>query len=49
VIPVQDKPDTYIFMADRWNKTDLEKSLYVWLPITFEGNKVSISWKNKWR
>lgn len=49
VVPVQDKPDTYIFMADRWNKTDLKNSLYVWLPITFNGNKVTISWKKKWR
>jgi hypothetical protein len=38
----------YIFMADRWNRLDLEKSLYVWLPLEIEGNKISISWFDKW-
>ncbi|QEC80593.1 family 43 glycosylhydrolase [Mucilaginibacter ginsenosidivorax] len=36
----------YLFMADRWNMTDLEKSGYVWLPMLVDGNSVKIKWKN---
>ncbi|MBV8390423.1 MAG: family 43 glycosylhydrolase [Mucilaginibacter sp.] len=32
----------YIFMADRWNKTNLEKSTYLWLPLTVAKDKVEI-------
>lgn len=32
----------YIFMADRWNKLDLEKSTYLWLPLTISNGKVEI-------
>ncbi|HEX8546354.1 MAG TPA: NPCBM/NEW2 domain-containing protein [Cytophagaceae bacterium] len=35
-------PNTFIFMADRWNGTELEKSRYVWLPFTIKNDKVSI-------
>jgi len=41
VIPVKGK-DNYLFMADRWNKTDLEKSDYLWLPLTVINGKVEI-------
>lgn len=39
VLPVKDK---YIFMADKWNKTDLEKSTYLWLPLTVSNGRVEI-------
>jgi hypothetical protein len=32
----------YLFMADRWNKLDLEKSNYIWLPLDVTGGKVEI-------
>ena len=48
VIPVQGKTDSYIAMFDRWNKTDLENSLYVWLPIAIENGKITIPWRDKW-
>lgn len=38
----------FIFMADRWNKKDLEKSRYVWLPLQFKGDKPELHWMNKW-
>ena len=41
--------NTFIFMADRWNGTELEKSRYVWLPFTIVNEKISLlnipSWK----
>ena len=49
VLPVQGAANKFIFMADRWNKTDLEHSSYLWLPLTInkEGKPV-IEWKKKW-
>lgn len=42
VLPIEGKPGSYIFMADRWNKLDLEKSDYLWLPLKVEQGKVVI-------
>lgn len=42
VLPVKDK---FIFMADRWNKFDLEKSTYLWLPLTVRNGKIEIKGK----
>lgn len=44
VLPVQGKKDCYIAMFDRWNKTDLENSRYIWLPIYFRDDKPLIPW-----
>jgi beta-xylosidase len=41
VLPLKGK-NTYLFMADRWNKTNLEKSDYLWLPLTVNKGKVEI-------
>jgi Glycosyl hydrolases family 43 len=41
VLPLNEK-NTYLFMADRWNKTDLEKSDYLWLPLSVNNGKVEI-------
>ena len=48
VLPVQGKNDAYIALFDRWNKTDLIDSRYVWLPVTFDGEKISIEWNSEW-
>jgi hypothetical protein len=34
--------DRFLFMADRWNKTDLERSGYLWLPFSVNDGKVEI-------
>ncbi|PIN08674.1 Galactan 1,3-beta-galactosidase [Handroanthus impetiginosus] len=50
----------FVFMADRWNPSDLRDSRYVWLPLSVRGRKeryigvplwsrVSIFWHEKWR
>jgi hypothetical protein len=36
--------DTYVFMADRWNKTDLQASRYVWLPLQVTNGNLQIKW-----
>ena len=48
VFPVQGKPGKFIFMADRWNKTNLEDSRYVWLPLEFLGDSIVIRWRDSW-
>lgn len=40
VLPLAD--GRFLFMADRWNKTDLEKSGYLWLPLEINDNKIQI-------
>jgi hypothetical protein len=34
--------DRFLFMADRWNKTDLERSGYVWAPFSVRDGRVQI-------
>ncbi len=48
VQPVYGKKDLVIAMFDRWNKTDLENSRYVWLPLNFDNGKITIPWIEKW-
>lgn len=48
VFPVAGKPGIFIFMADRWNKRDLPKSRYLWLPVLFEHDRFIIPWRNRW-
>ena len=42
VLPSPGKPGQFIFMADRWNKLDLPKSDYLWLPLKVASGKVVI-------
>lgn len=42
VLPLRDKNNTFVFMADRWNKTDLENSGYLWLPLEVNEGKAVI-------
>ena len=48
VLPIHGKPDKYIFMADRWEKTNLEDSRYVWLALIFRNDSAVIEWKDCW-
>lgn len=45
VLPLPNRPDNFIFMADRWEKADLENSRYVWLPFVVKGDSIEISWE----
>jgi beta-xylosidase len=44
IVQSKDKPGTWIFMADRWNKTDLQDSRYIWLPLSLKDGKMEIKW-----
>ncbi len=42
VLPVNGEADSYIFLADKWNKTNLPDSRYLWLPLHISDKKVEI-------
>lgn len=48
VLPVPGKKDAFIYIGDKWNPMDLMDSRYQWLPIQLDGDKVRISWTDKW-
>ena len=49
VLPVMGKPDTFIFMADRWQQWDLPSSTYIWLPLEFDAaGKPILRWHDRW-
>jgi len=48
VLPVEGKPDAFIFMADRWRPDDAIDGRYVWLPIRFENGVPCINWLDEW-
>jgi hypothetical protein len=48
VVQVAGKKDAFIFLADRWNKTNLPDSRYIWLPMTIENGTPAISWQDRW-
>ena len=49
VLPAPGRPGAYIFMADRWNPSNLLDSRYIWLPLEFEpdGSPV-VRWRERW-
>jgi hypothetical protein len=48
VLPIQGKPDAFIFMADRWNPQNAIDGRYVWLPIQFENGIPFLEWRDSW-
>ena len=48
VLPVPGKPGAFIFMADRWQASNLKNSGHIWLPIQIKGDQLTIPWKDKW-
>jgi glycosyl hydrolase family 43 len=56
VLPVADKPDAFIFMADNFHSIssrevpDLSKTTHVWLPIELDLKNLSmqVQWKDEW-
>lgn len=49
VQPVVGHPGLFIALFDRWKKTDLPDSRYIWLPLRFDGGKPKIVGRKAWR
>jgi alpha-glucosidase len=48
VLPVQGKPNAFIFMADRWKPKNPIDGRYVWLPVIFENGLPVLKWFDSW-
>lgn len=48
ILPVQNKKDAFIFMADRWMPKNPIDGRYVWLPVMFEDGMPILKWFDKW-
>ncbi len=49
VMPIIGTSNEFLFMADRWNKTDLPDSRYVWLTVNMHEDKPVIPWVSSYR
>jgi len=48
VLPMPNKKNEFIFMADIWKPKNAIDGRYLWLPIQFEGDKLKIEYKEQW-
>jgi hypothetical protein len=48
VLPAPGKPGRFIYMGDRWERSDLANSRYIWLPMTVDGENVKIHYRDRW-
>lgn len=39
----------WIYCGDRWNSGNLSDSRYVWLPVGFDGDRLTIAWTPQWK
>ncbi len=48
ILPVNGKKNACIAIFDIWRPEDAITGGYVWLPISFEDDKIKIKWQDKW-
>lgn len=48
ILPVAGCADQFIFMADRWRPKNAIDGRYVWLPVEWEGDQPSLTWRPAW-
>jgi hypothetical protein len=48
VLPVPNKKDEFIFIADSWRPKNAIDGRYLWLPIQFEGDRIKVNWMDQW-
>ena len=48
VLPVPDKREAFIFMADRWRPANPIDGRYIWLPLHWESDKPVLRWMKGW-
>ena len=48
ILPVNGKPGTFIAMFDIWRPKNAIDGRYIWLPVTFDGDSLSITWADAW-
>ena len=48
ILPVNGKPGAFIAMFDIWRPQNHITGGYVWLPMTFEKDRLTITWRDAW-
>lgn len=48
VFPVHGLPGAFVAMFDVWCPDDAITGGYVWLPVTFERDRLTITWRDRW-
>jgi hypothetical protein len=48
ILPVQGRPGAFIAMFDVWQPRDAIKGNYIWLPMRFDGDRFTITWRDRW-
>jgi len=49
ILELQDKPGSYVFMGDRWNRENMKRSAHIWLPLEFPTqDTVSMRYHKEW-
>ena len=48
VLPIHNRNNAFIFMADRWKPRNPIDGRYIWLPIHFEDGSPIIKWYDQW-
>ncbi len=48
VLPVANKKNAFIFIADQWNPKDLKDSRYLFLPVNVKNDQISVGWLDSW-
>ena len=48
ILPVYDRKDAFIFMADRWTPENAIDGRYIWLPVEFNNGNLMLKWQDEW-
>jgi beta-xylosidase len=48
ILPVRSKPGMYIAMFDVWTPQNPIDGRYIWLPVTFEDDRIVVTWHDRW-
>jgi hypothetical protein len=48
IVAIPGSKNAFVFLADRWNKTNLPDSRYLWLPMIMKEGKPEIQHKTRW-
>lgn len=49
MLPVEGREDTFIYMGDRWKPENAIDGRYIWLPVTLEDGRFTLTWQPSWK
>jgi hypothetical protein len=49
ILPVNGRPNAFIAMFDVWRPRTLLDSGHIWLPLTIEGERMVVRWRDSWK